>query len=286
MNTPQYYCLQSNYNNAINNSINPNDNDNNNNNDPNNMIIDPSSIDVLQIEKLLINEKYNCSTQDRNDIQEEIHGVHSMAAVETPELLERSLKLLEIELNNDIHIPRSDKRAYLLSQQLQYDMKMEMEMEMEYEQEMDQEQEQEQQEQMHGDNDNDDDPRPSQNRAQKEKGKGKENENENENEKVLLLYVNTNEFRLMYLRCDFFNVQKAALRIVQALDFLLENYGEYALKRKIQLSDFTSDQELAVLKKGMIQLLPSRDRGGRRIILSFFFNEFGNVPYHILVSLI
>ena len=51
--------------------------------------------------------------------------------------------------------------------------------------------------------------------------------------------INSDDFRLMYLRSELFDVKKAADRIVKALDFLLEFWGEYALKRKIRLSDFT-----------------------------------------------
>jgi hypothetical protein len=75
---------------------------------------------------------------------------------------------------------------------------------------------------------------------------------------IVLLYVNSIEFRLMYLRCELFDVKKAAKSIVQALDFLLKYYGEYALKRKIKLSDFTKN-ELNIMKKGLVQLLPSRE---------------------------
>ena len=81
-------------------------------------------------------------------------------------------------------------------------------------------------------------------------------------------YVNSNEFHLMYLRCELFDVRKAAKRLVQALDFLLEYFGQYALERKIKLSDFTK-KELNRMKKGYMQLLPCRDRGGRRISITF-----------------
>ena len=34
----------------------------------------------------------------------------------------------------------------------------------------------------------------------------------------------------------------ASKRLVQVLDFLLEIYGQYALERKIELSDFTKEK--------------------------------------------
>jgi hypothetical protein len=67
------------------------------------ILIQPEKDD--DAEKILINEINNCTTKDRNEIQEEIHGVHCMAADETPELLTGSLKQLSIELDNDDHIP-------------------------------------------------------------------------------------------------------------------------------------------------------------------------------------
>jgi hypothetical protein len=94
-------------------------------------------------------------------------------------------------------------------------------------------------------------------------------------------YVNSIEFRSMYLRSELFDVKKAARRIVKALDFLLNIFGEYALmERKIKLSDFTK-KELNLMRKGAIQLMPSRDRGGRRIIVAFPGYIFDSV---VLVS--
>ena len=248
-------------NNTIRNNGNKNPNNHHPNNQKNNKIIDPNSIDVVQIEQILTNELNNCSMTDRNNIQEEIHGVNCCSSVSSslllspstttttinigsetnenqnendtititpPELFEgeRSLQLLTNELNNDEHIPRSKKYAYLLSQELQ----------------------------------------------------------DKEEDIFSLLYVNTNEFRFMYLRCEFFDIKKTALRIVQVLDFLFEYYGKYALYRKIQLTDFT-EYELTILKnKGYCQLLPSRDRGGRRIMVQFLLNDFDNVPIPVLVS--
>ena len=96
-------------------------------------------------------------------------------------------------------------------------------------------------------------------------------------------YVNSIEFRSMYLRSELFDVKKAARRIVESLDFLLEHFGEYALKRKIKLSDFTK-KELKIMRKGFIQLMPSRDRGGRRIVFAFPGYTFDSVALATGVS--
>jgi hypothetical protein len=104
-----------------------------------------------------------------------------------------------------------------------------------------------------------------------------------EHEHNKMPYVNCIEFRLMYLRCEFFDVKKTAKRLVQALDFLLENFGSYALERKIKLSDFTKE-ELNGMRKGFIQLLPSRDRGGRRITVVFPGNNYDSAALRTQVS--
>ena len=44
-----------------------------------------------QVEELLSNELYNLSLQQRNNYQDEIHGVRCIAPEETPELLQQSL---------------------------------------------------------------------------------------------------------------------------------------------------------------------------------------------------
>jgi len=85
-------------------------------------------------------------------------------------------------------------------------------------------------------------------------------------------YVNKDAFRLRFLRCELFNVPKAAVRMALFLDLLLDIFGSFALHRPIKLSDFNK-RELSEFRKGRLQLLPHRDRGGagsgRRIICFF-----------------
>ena len=80
-------------------------------------------------------------------------------------------------------------------------------------------------------------------------------------------YVNSADFRLRFLRCDLFDTKKAAERMVQFLDLLYEVFGDYALRRPIQMSDFTRE-EMQVFRAGHYQLLPYRDRSGRRVFAS------------------
>lgn len=89
-------------------------------------------------------------------------------------------------------------------------------------------------------------------------------------------YVNTDDFRLRFLRCGLFDPTKAAARIVRFLDLALELFGEGALRRPIGLSDF-SKQELKFIRKGHYQFLPYRDRGGivgRRVLCVFPDSEW------------
>ena len=83
-------------------------------------------------------------------------------------------------------------------------------------------------------------------------------------------YVDTDEFRLRFLRCELFNAQKAARRLVSYLDLItnslpFEKAGLEVLRRPIMLSDF-SEPEQIIIRKGHLQLLPFRDRSGRRVL--------------------
>lgn len=77
--------------------------------------------------------------------------------------------------------------------------------------------------------------------------------------------VNTDDFRLRFLRCEIFDTKKAALRMVKYLELVRENFGNELLTRPMKLSDF-SREEMSFLRGGDYQLLPYRDRSGRRIL--------------------
>eukprot|EP00536_Pseudo-nitzschia_multiseries_P001272 jgi/Psemu1/234448/estExt_Genewise1.C_160015 len=77
-------------------------------------------------------------------------------------------------------------------------------------------------------------------------------------------YINNAEFRLRFLRCDLFNANRAARRMVQFLDLLGEIFGDVALKRPVMLKDFSKD-EINAFRTGYQQLLPYRDQSGRRV---------------------
>lgn len=78
-------------------------------------------------------------------------------------------------------------------------------------------------------------------------------------------YVNDVDFRLKFLRLKLFDAAEAARKLVNFLDVVVELFGKYALQRPIRLKDFPED-EMQIIRAGNLQLLPFRDRSGRRII--------------------
>jgi len=90
-------------------------------------------------------------------------------------------------------------------------------------------------------------------------------------------YINEDGFRLRFLRLELFDIPKAARRMCRFLDCLLENFGEDCLKRPVSVKDF-SKEDLKMMKKGVLQLLPYRDRVGRRILFIFPRIDLAEMP--------
>lgn len=90
-------------------------------------------------------------------------------------------------------------------------------------------------------------------------------------------YVNADEFRLRFLRLEFFDATKAAMRMLRFLDLLVELFGEFALQRPIRLADFPK-HELQFIRKGQFQFLPFRDRSGRRVMMMFLNEGYEALP--------
>ena len=149
-------------------------------------------------EDLVRQELDRLSFEDRNAINEEVHGVSCLAPEETPELLEQSLSALELSLNRMVADPPSLKSAYSLVRNS-------------------------------------------------------------------VSYVNERNFRLRFLRCELFDVEKTALRIIKYLDVVLAVSGEDALRTRFLLDHFNKE-EMKLLRSGCIQLLPYRDRAGRPVL--------------------
>lgn len=142
------------------------------------------------------------SLSERNDLQEEIHGVECMAPAETPALLTSSLRRLDVGLQQVA--PSEKANSFLEAREL-------------------------------GDRS----------------------------------YVNTTEFRLRFLRKCLFDVADAVTSIVEFCYQMHTSFGDIGLRRPpILHRDFSRD-ELRQFRKGCYQLLPFRDRSGRRVLAIF-----------------
>ena len=87
-------------------------------------------------------------------------------------------------------------------------------------------------------------------------------------------YVLNRNFRLLFLRSDRFDATKAAFRMVRHFQIKMELFGKEKLGRDIVQDDLDED-DLKVLYNGNIQLLPTKDRGGRAI---FFLGGISDMP--------
>jgi len=154
--------------------------------------------DHASADAMLAHELNQMSFQERNVINEEIHGVRTyLHRNETPELLKSSLDQLSIELEN---LP--SKKAYDASKAFANS------------------------------------------------------------------YISTDEFRYMFLRSEFFDVRKAAVRMAKYLDLIQWVFGDSVLERDICGADL-GKKTLKFLRAGYDQMLPGRDRSGRRVLWSF-----------------
>ena len=85
--------------------------------------------------------------------------------------------------------------------------------------------------------------------------------------------IEDENFRLRFLRAELFVAKSAVVRFVNYLNFVHEMWGfEIVSQRQIRFKDFTK-QELKFLKKGYFQLLPFRDRSGRRVVVILGDND-------------
>lgn len=98
-------------------------------------------------------------------------------------------------------------------------------------------------------------------------------------ERLNFQYVHDPKFRLMFLRADYFDAEKAAARLVKFMEEKLKYFGPQALARPLFLSDL-DDEDTKTLESGKLQILPSRDRSGRTVMcdcLTMFPKCYKNV---------
>lgn len=81
-------------------------------------------------------------------------------------------------------------------------------------------------------------------------------------------YINTDDFHALFLRSELFDIKKAADRLLVYLDFGVMLFGHQLLTQRLALS-MLDDDGLKAIKDGNLQLLPFRDRAGRRYVLLY-----------------
>jgi len=197
------------------------------------------------------------SLNDRNAMEEEIHGVRCLGVTkETPELLQRSLQEFDKELmaikNNPSRIASIKKTAGVRR-------------------------------------------RSSKSSSQtppidvlknvidttKQDTTIINNANANENTNINATakhqcYLNDLDVRLRFLRCESFDAKASAKRFVRFFELAKEVFGDFVAERPIRLSDFFEapdggrlrryqQHEKKTLSSSKIQYLPFRDRSGRRV---------------------
>eukprot|EP00536_Pseudo-nitzschia_multiseries_P002466 jgi/Psemu1/283735/fgenesh1_pg.33_\ len=176
----------------------------------------------------LIAQDFNkLSFHVRNAINEEMHGVTSLAPEETPKMVASALQQLELEI---AAIPY--KPAFNSSQQWNGIASVGDGITIDYTKKI-----------------------HSYNKKSLATGR-------------LSSYVNTLDFRMRFLRAELFDARKAAVRLIKFLEIVMEMYNgdQELLRRPIGLADLKTKQEKDFLKLGNTQLLPFRDRSGRRVI--------------------
>jgi hypothetical protein len=78
-------------------------------------------------------------------------------------------------------------------------------------------------------------------------------------------YVRDKNFRLMFIRADFYATKAAAERMIKFFDYKKRLFGEEKLVKEITLKDFDS-VGMEVIKSGYTQISPYRDMAGRPIV--------------------
>jgi hypothetical protein len=198
---------------------------------------------LCDISTLLTKELMELSFNDRNEINEEVHGVNCMATLETPELLLTALNEFQYELNNNNNnIPIEQKYAYNIAtgkDNILVDSTTTTTT-------------------SGGGGGGFDSSQPS--------------SNSNSNSSSSSSYVTSHKFQLRFLRAELFNIKKAVLRMCTYLNLIYKLFGINVLKRPLRITDFNNnndggDKSNIILRSGLVQLLPYRDRSGRRVMV-------------------
>lgn len=183
-----------------------------------------------EVTNIISRELLKLTYNDRNAIYEEMHGVRCLAVDETPELLTRAL----LEFQNQLdRIPAIKKEAYAEILRLKQLKQIEI--------------------------------IKAAATAATSTATSVPPPVPPIAESAACSFIDDEAFRLRFLRCELFDVRKAAIRFVNYLNLAYELWGGVALTRQIRITDFTKS-EMRFFRKGYYQILPYRDRAGRRVI--------------------
>jgi len=190
-----------------------------------------AELKLENVEKMMAKEIDRLTLQDRNAIYEEIHGVSTMAIEETPELLEESLWSFEDELNK---IDPESRFAYDCVA-----------------------------------NANQTPPSANTNSDNNTTSNGSGSGYSSSSSSQPRIIATDRAFRLRFLRCVFFDPRLAANRMVNFFELLYALYGQDALQNFDATMDFfVGERDVqAAFRSGYLQLLPFRDRSGRKIVV-------------------
>ncbi len=97
---------------------------------------------------------------------------------------------------------------------------------------------------------------------------GNENEESPIEDSKSSCYVNDPNVRLRFVRAEQYDCKKAARRFVNFLEFGQDLFGDFVADRPIRLSDLSTRKEKWALSNVSFQFLPFRDRSGRRVFVS------------------
>ena len=75
------------------------------------------------------------------------------------------------------------------------------------------------------------------------------------------------KFKLMFLRADYYDPRKAALRLAEFFDNKRQLFGDHRLVKPIRLEDLT-EEEIRLFRTGFYMMLPHPDNSGRPIWIS------------------
>eukprot|EP00934_Nitzschia_sp_Nitz4_P001806 Nitzschia sp. Nitz4//scaffold175_size95217//56393//57384//NITZ4_004727-RA/size95217-augustus-gene-0.102-mRNA-1//1//CDS//3329538951//1806//frame0 len=82
-------------------------------------------------------------------------------------------------------------------------------------------------------------------------------------------YVQSHKFCLQFLRAERFDAMKAARRMVLFFEDKLHRFGKCSLGRPLTIQDLSPAARTLLVRSGVLQTLPVRDRAGRAVLFCF-----------------